>query len=135
MEGISDIRIIGTDEKRPPRILKEPYIDIFFTLSHQCPLDWCRAFNELMASTSAKPKIDEKEGLFVNAWVRKPDEIVGLLEFLKESIAECNRQYIERVELSIRNAGDANAAKAQEEEGEQGRLNKIIAGLVFDEPQ
>ena len=30
MEGISDIKIIGIDEKRPPKIRKEPYIDLVF---------------------------------------------------------------------------------------------------------
>ena len=37
MEGISDLKIIGTDERRPPIIRKEPYIDVFFKLSHQAP--------------------------------------------------------------------------------------------------
>lgn len=131
MEGISDIRIIGIDDKRPPRILKEPYIDLFFKLSHKTPRDWCRDFNEMMSGHPAKPKVDEKEGLFINTWVRKPDEVVELLDLLKKNIVECNRMYIERVEQMTRNASDANAAKSGEATGEQGRLNKIIAELDF----
>jgi len=135
MEGISDIRIIGIDDKRPPKILREPYIDLFFKLSHKSPADWCRDFNDLLAGHPFKPKIDEKEGLFINAWVRKPEEIVVLVDLLKKKVAECTRLYIERIEESVRNAGDESAASALEETGEQGKLNKIIAGLDFDDPE
>ena len=134
MEGISDIRIIGIDEKRPPKIRKEPYIDIVFKLSHQAPADWCRDFNALFVKHPATPKIDEKEGLYIEAWVRKPDEIAAVLDLLKDKVAECNRQYIERIALSVRNAGDENISLAHEG-GEQGRLNRIIAALDFDEVQ
>jgi hypothetical protein len=132
VEGISDINIICIDEKRPPKIRKAPYIDLFFKLSHQAPADWCGDFNALLSKHPTTPKIKEKEGLYIEAWVRKPDEIAELLEQLKNTVAECTRQYIERVEFSIRNAGDASASLAQEESGEQGRLNKIIAALDFD---
>jgi hypothetical protein len=130
VEGISDIRIIGIDEKRPPRIMKEPYIDLYFKLSHQAPADWCGDFNSLLSKHPSTPKIKAKEGLYIEAWVKKPDEIAGLLEQLKDKIAQCSRQYIERIEQAIRNAGDANANLAQET-GEQGRLNRIIAALDF----
>lgn len=132
MEGISDIKIIGIDERRPPIIRKEPYIDIIFKLSHQAPADWCKAFNALLSKHPSAPKIKEKEGLFIEAWVRTPDAIVEFLAQLKDKILECNRQYIERIELSARNAGDSNALLSTQA-GEQGRLNKIIAGLNFDE--
>lgn len=132
MEGISDLKIVGIDEKRPPKIRKEPYIDIVFKLSHQAPKDWCRDFNALLAKHPATPKIKEQEGLYIEAWVRKPDEIAAILDQLKVKVFDCNSQYIERIERSIRNAGTANASLAQEA-GEQGRLNRIIAGLDFDD--
>ena len=132
MEGISDLKIIGIDEMRPPRIRKEPYIDIFFKLSHQAPADWCRNLNDLLAKESGNFKIKEKEGMFIESWVRTPDEIIDLLALLKLNVAECTRQYIERIALARQNAGDSGAMLAQES-GEQGRLNEIIAALVFDE--
>jgi hypothetical protein len=46
MEGISDIRITGIDETRPPRIRKEPYIDLCFRLTHKAPVDWCHDFTD-----------------------------------------------------------------------------------------
>lgn len=131
MEGISDIRIIGMDEKRPPKIRKEPYIDLFFKLSHKGQEDWCKDFNALMSKHPGKPRIKEKEGLFIDAWVKTPDDIAPFLELLKEKITECSRNYIERIEASIRNA-DKDDESVAEETGEQGRLNKIIASLVFD---
>ena len=131
MEGISDLKIIGIDERRPPVIRKQPYIDIIFKLSHQAPPDWCHDFNGLLAKHPATPKIDEKEGLYIEGWVRTPDTIEEYLEQLKGSVTECIRQYIERIEQSARSAGDANSALAKET-GEQGRLNHIIAALKFD---
>lgn len=132
MEGISDIRIIGIDSRRPPIVRKEPYIDLIFQLSHKAPIDWCSAFNGLLAKHPFTPKIKEKEGLYIETWVRSPDAIVEIVALLKKTVAECTRQYIEKIELSARNAGDMNTSLAGES-GEQGRLNKIIAGLDFDE--
>lgn len=131
MEGISDIRITGIDERRPPRIRKEPYIDIVFKLSRQAPADWCSAFNTLLLKHPAAPKIKEGEGLYIEAWVRTADEIAPFLALLKGKVAECSRQYIERIELAARNSGDLNASLALEA-GEQGRLNRIIAALDFE---
>jgi hypothetical protein len=134
VEGISDIRITGIDDKRPPIIRKEPYIDIYFKLSHQAPLLWCKDFNAILSKHPSTPKINEKEGLYIEAWVRKPDEIVVLLDRLKETVVECTHRYIERIELSMRNSDDANALLTQQGGGEQGRLNRIIAGLDFSDP-
>jgi len=132
MEGISDIKIIGIDELRPPIIRKQPYIDIFFKLSHQAPEDWCKDFNGLLAKHPSSPKIKEKEGTFIETWVRTPDEIIALLEKLTTTITECTSQYIQRIERTSLKASNENTSQA-EETGEQGRLNKIIASLDFDD--
>lgn len=134
MEGISDLKIIGIDEKRPPAIRKEPYIDIFFKLSHQAPADWCNDFNALLRKHPTTPRIEEKEGLYIEGWVKTPDDIVAFLTVLKAKVEDCNRQYIERINLSANNADAENEALTQES-GEQGRLNKIIATLDFDVPE
>jgi len=131
VEGISDIKIIGVDETRPPIIRKEPYIDIYFKLSHQAPIEWCKDFNALLSKHPTAPKIKEKEGLFIEAWVRTPDEIVALVARLKETVTECSRLYVERIEQLRRNADSENALLSQQDTGEQGRLNKIIAALDF----
>jgi hypothetical protein len=130
MEGISDINIIGVDELRPPVIRKEPYIDLYFKLSHQAPADWCREFNALLAQHPASPKIKEKEGRFIESWVRTPDEIVALVDLLKQTVADCTRQYIDRIETAACTTAAGNLT-SQDEAGEQGRLNRIIARLDF----
>ncbi len=132
MEGISDIKIIGIDERRPPVIRKEPYIDLFFKLAHKAPEEWCKDFNNLVSKFPGTPKINTKDGLFIEAWVKTPDDIVDFLEQLKMKVAQCSKEFIERIELASRNTQNANAS-ISEETGEQGRLNKIIASLNFDD--
>lgn len=131
MEGISDIRIIGIDELRPPVIRKEPYIDLFFKLSHQAPADWCRDFNALLAQHPSSPKIKEKEGCFIESWVRTPDEIVALFELIKQTLADCTTQYIERIESAARLSAAGSRAATQGTD-EQAHLNSIIASLDFE---
>ena len=131
MEGISDIRIAGIDENRPPRLRKEPYIDLHFRLLHKAPPDWCEGFNDLLLKHEYAPKINAEEGLFINTWVRSPDEIAGLFLVLKEKVSECTAQYIEKIAASKRYADGNNDLLQKEGEGEQGRLNRIIAALDF----
>ena len=77
------------------------------------------------------PKIDTKECLYIEAWVRRPDEIAGLFQVLKETVTACIVQYIEKIAISKRDADSDNELLHKEGGGEQGRLNKIIAGLDF----
>ena len=132
MKGISDIRIIGVDEQRPPMIRKEPYVDLYFKLSHKAPEDWCKDFNALLSNHPTKPRIKEKEGLFIDAWVKSPDDVEKFLDQLRGKVADCSKAYIKRIELSVLNAAKDGASMSGEETGEQGRLNRIIAGLVFE---
>jgi len=132
VEGISDIKIIGIDEKRPPIIRNEPYIDLIFKLSHQAPADWCNDFNSLMSKHPGSPKIKQQEGLYIESWVKTPDAIVDYLEQLKAKVTECSVTYIERIEQSARVNKTADPSQV-EEASPQGRLNKIIAELVFDD--
>jgi len=131
MEGISDIKIVSIDEMRPPRIHKEPYINLFFKLTHKAPKKWCEDFNHLVAKGDYPAKIEPATGLFIETWVRKPEEIEKALQGLKKAVSTCKEEYIARI-LAEANAA-ADMGHALEESGEQGRLNNIIAGLNFDE--
>ena len=132
MEGISDIRISGIDERRPPRIRKEPYINLYFKLNHKAPSDWCSAFNSLTSKGKFTVKIEPAEGLFIETWVRKPEEIEDVLDKLKASVTQCSDEYVHRIEAAARAAAQ-NGDSTPEDEGEQGRLNRIVAGLKFDD--
>jgi len=132
MEGISDIRIAGIDERRPPRIRKEPYIDLCFRLAHKAPVDWCEDFVDHLSKTDFPVKIDTKECLYIETWVRTQDEIVGHLQTLKKAVAECNARYIEKIRASERDRdGDIDALAR--EAGPQGQLNRLIAALDFSD--
>lgn len=131
MEGISDIRIIGIDELRPPRIRKEPYINLYFKLSHKAPAQWCEDFNRLVAHRNYPVKIEPADGQFIETWVRKPDEIVSLLEALKEAVTQCTEAFLARFEAEAKAAREQGATP--EDIGPQGELNRIIAGLRFDD--
>ena len=132
MEGISDIRIVGIDINRPPLIRKEPYIDLFFRLSHKVPQDWCEDFNKLIKDLVPQVKIDKTEGLFINAYVRDMNHIPDHLDRIKEKISACNKQYIENIRLKELAAAAKNASLVAAA-GEQARLNAIIAALDFDD--
>lgn len=132
MEGISDIRIAGIDERRPPRIRKEPYIDLCFRLAHKAPVDWCQDFVDHLSKADIPAKIDTDECLYIETWVRLPDEIVGHLQTLKKAVAECNARYIEKIQASERDRdGDIEALAS--EAGPQGQLNRLIASLDFSD--
>jgi hypothetical protein len=130
MEDVKDIYIAGIDENRPPTIRKEPYIDLYFRLSRQAPEAWCKEFNDLTASMDSSPKVDPAKGLFINTWVRKPDDIPAHLQLLNAKVLECTERYLARIELA-RQAERRAGADVAASGGPQGLLNKIIAGLTF----
>lgn len=130
MEGISDIRISGIDATRPPRIRKEPYINLYFKLSHKAPAKWCDDFNTLVSKGEYSAKIEPKEGVFIDTWVRKVDEVEPAFERLKAAVATCTLGYIARMEAEA-NAAVREGGGPLADDGEQGRLNRILADLKF----
>ncbi len=132
MEGISDIKIAGIDERRPPRVQREPYIDLCFRLSHKAPVDWCHDFTDHLSKTRYPAKIDTKECLYIETWVRSQDEIVAQLQTLKQAVAECNARYIAKIEATARDR-DGEIDALAKETGPQGQLNRIIASLDFSD--
>ncbi|MEI6414719.1 MAG: hypothetical protein WCP34_10740 [Pseudomonadota bacterium] len=131
MEGISDIKIVGVDEKKPPRVRKEPYIDIAFKLSHKAPADWCDDFNNLMRKHKIIGELNKAEGLYIETWVRAMEDIAPHLEKLQATVGECTQNYLAKILQRQQSAlGDTDSLR--EAGGEQGRLNQIIAGLNFD---
>lgn len=132
MEKISDIKIVGIDEKRPPKVRKEPYIDLFFMLSHQAPKKWCEDFNKLTKDLVPPVKIDESKGIFIDAYVRDMNHIPAHLDKIKKKITACNEQYIEFIRQKEFAESTRNTS-LYAEAGEQGKLNTIVAALKFDD--
>ena len=132
MQSISDIKIVGIDETRPPRVLKEPYIDLFFKLSHQAPPEWCDDFNMLTGKLDPAIRIDKSKGLFIDTYVRDMSHIPAHLDAIKQKIVVCNEQYRAAVRKSEMAAAGTNADLLGDG-GEQGKLNTIVAALKFDD--
>ena len=132
MQDISDIRIVGIDEKRPPKVRKEPYIDLFFKLSHKVPGAWCEDFNRLTGKLEPAVRLDKSEGLFIETYVRDMKQIQAQLDKIKENVTACNEQYIENIRKSTLAAAGENASLAGDG-GPQGELNAIVAALKFDD--
>lgn len=132
MEGISDIKIAGIDEKRPPRVQKEPYIDLCFRLSHKAPVEWCHDFNDHQSRATYPATVDTDECLYIETWVRSQDEIVGHLQTLKKAVTDCNARYIAKIQASLRDR-DGELDALSKETGPQGQLNRIIAALDFSD--
>mgnify|MGYP001813069135 CR=1 len=132
LEEFPDIRITGIDEKRPPRIRKEPYIDLFFRLSNKPPEEWCDEFNALAKDLVPPAKIEKSAGAFIDSYVRDMKHIPEHLARIKEKIIACNQQYIEGIRLrELASAG--KHASLRPDEGEQRALNLIVATLNFDD--
>ena len=132
LQGISDIRIVGIDETRPPKVRKEPYIGLFFKLSHQAPEQWCEDFNRLTGKLEPAIRIDKREGLFIDTYVRDMNHIQAHLDNIKKKITACNEQYIENIRQTVLAAAAKNASLLGDG-GEQGKLNTVIAALKFDD--
>ena len=130
MDSIDDIRIVGLDPKRPPRIQGFPCIDLFFTLSAVAPKGWCDEFNLLVGQPKYSIKIDPEKGEFIETWVRLPDEIRPTLEKLKQTVSACNRAYQQVVDTA--NRPRMKVATGGTESPEQVYLNSVVQSLVFD---
>ena len=99
MTTTNEIRIIGFDPSRPPRIRKESYIDLYFALSAKAPTEWCEDFNIMGRRVNPSPKIDAAKGEFIASYVSNMDQIAPHLALLKKAkFAKFN----ESVDLAVR---------------------------------
>ncbi len=126
MQVINDIKIVSIDTERPPRVRKEAYIDVFFTLAVKAPSDWCEDFNALGRKMDPSVKIDKDNGLCIEAWVKHMDHIQPQLDRIKQKIKLCNQQYRAQALADSANSSLEGQSK------EQNKLNSIVAALNFD---
>lgn len=110
---------------------KEAYIDLYFQLSQKVPLDWCEDFNALGRRMDPSPKIDKNKGEFIESYVNNMNLIAGHLADIKLALLECNRAYQAKIDAKALALAASNA-NLQGQDGEQFKLNQIIAALDFD---
>ena len=132
MQVINDIKIVSIDTERPPRVRKEAYIDVFFTLAVKAPSDWCEDFNALGRKMDPSVKIDKDNGLCIEAWVKHMDHIQPQLDRIKQKIKLCNQQYIEKALARAQALADSANSSLEGQSKEQNKLNSIVAALNFD---
>ena len=132
MSDIKDIRIIGFDQDRPPRVRKEAYIDLFFQLSQKAPLDWCEDFNALGRKVNPSPKINKDKGVHIETYVNNMNLIAQQLASVKALLLECSQQYQHKADEKARVLAASNAS-LQGQDGEQLKLNKIVDEISFDD--
>jgi hypothetical protein len=131
MTSFNEIKIIGMDANRPPRIRKESYIDLFYRLSEEAPEGWCEDFDAFGRQLSPTAKIDTADRGIISTYVNDMDTIPGHFAQLKQAVADCNREYLEKLrQMELAMAKDS--ADLREQGGEQFKLNQIIASLDFD---
>lgn len=131
MSGISEIKIIGIDEDRPPVVRKENYIDLFFKLSSKAPADWCDHFNTLGHRIKPPAKISGDKGLIVETYVHDMTLIQQQLDKIKTKITECTQAYLEK-QKQERLALLAKQAQATGTSAKQNQLNEIISALNYE---
>lgn len=134
MDDIADLKIVGIDPKRPPRIQSIPCIDLVFELSAQAPPEWCEEFNLRMGKPPYTTRIDPKDGKFIETWVRQPSEIAGSLERMKKGVQDVTEALIKQrrakaeAEANRRNMPGSQVSDAQQ------ALDNIVAALDFNTP-
>lgn len=131
MDDIRQLKIAGIDPARPPRLRKEPYIDLYFRLSFKAPPRWCEMFNDLAKTGLFPAKIKPDTGDMIETWVREVDEVAASLQQQKDTVKRTTEAYLERVRLDAEQA--TRAGDRPEDQGEQGRLNRVIDGLDFSD--
>jgi hypothetical protein len=130
MESITDLKIVGIDESRPPVIRKEPYIELYFKLNRKAPLDWVRIFNDRFSKEKFPVKIKPEACDIVETWVRTVDEVEPAFEMIKAAVRESIEIYLNKI-LAMKSEEQAKAAGIQLSP-EQIKLNAVISHLKFD---
>ena len=125
MPVVSNIKLKGFDPARPPRIGEKPYIDLCLELDQQAPRIWCAEFVTLVGKPKYAIRIDPAKGLFIEAWVRKTDEISAVISSIKDIVLATNRAYERRVNVVAPEAEKVTISP------EQQALDNVISALVF----
>ena len=129
MDKFLNLKIKGIDPNRVPHLENNNYIDVVYELTEKAPREWCVEFNNFFSKERHKTRIDPKNGLFIETWVRNMNEIPTELDHLKQKIIICTKNY--NVNLQKKNARlkDLQSEKKSEEVK---KLEQIIASLSFD---
>lgn len=128
---MTDYHLVGIDLERPPKIQRMPCIDLFFQLNEEATEDWCKEFNSIVGSPKYPVKVDTASKLFIETWVRKPEEIAAWLEEVKSLVVRGNEAY-KKLLLARSVVANADSPGEVKISPEQEKLNGIVASLKYD---
>ena len=131
MEEFKELKIIGLDENRPPKAEgrgDKSIIHLFLKLSHKASVNWCQDFNRLLEGAIPSVHIKVDGGLFIETWVRKPEEIQGHITSIQEKVRAVNEQYENRL-IEKQKQFDKSI---QEQSQLQEKIDSIVDSLKFD---
>ena len=132
MAAFKEIKISGFDESRPPRVRKEPYIDLFYQLSEEPPQEWCEDFERFGRLLHPHAKVDKASRCFINTYVNDMNVIPAHFAQLKQAVFECNTHYEEKLRKRAEELARQNRILS-EGSSEQFKLNRIVESLDFED--
>ncbi|WP_144394143.1 hypothetical protein [Pleionea sediminis] len=132
MKGISDLKLVGIDASRPPVIRKEPYIELYFKLNQEAPLDWLKEFNDFVKNGPYPIKIKPDDSSTIETWVRTSAEVKPAFNEIKNAVHTCIKTYVDRA-LAQKQTEQVETGVSLSKE--QLELNKIIESLDFDQEE
>ena len=128
MSQTVQLKIVGIDPKRYPKILNKNYIDIVYQLSEKAPKDWCSIFNDSFRSIK-NVRIEADDGQYIETWVRDMDEIPKSLCSIKDGIQLCNEKYNDKLRTD---EASRKASFSKKQSSASLKLEKILSALDFD---
>ena len=134
MDDLTELKIIGIDPTRPPKLQRMPCIDLVFELSAQAPPAWCEEFNMLMGKQPYTTRIDPKTGKYIETWVRQPEEIPRALERMKKGVQEVTETQLAATRARAQAEADRLNVPGTQVSEAQLALDSIVAALDFDTP-
>ncbi|WP_196140808.1 hypothetical protein [Aliikangiella sp. G2MR2-5] len=130
MKEIFDLKIIGVDPTRPPKIRKEPYIELYFKLNHEAPMIWLKEFNDLVSKGEYPIKIKPENSSIIETWVRSIKEVEPAFNNIKLAVQTCIDNYRSRQQAQLDKARAAENGVVLS--AAQIELNTVIENLNFD---
>jgi len=124
-----DYKIIGMDPERPPRIQRQPCIDLVFELDEEPTSEWINEFGSVTGKSKYTVAVDSENPLYIATWVRKPQEIQGHLNEVKSMVRLANTNNAERARKAV---GVVVTTKEETISPEQEALNGVVAKLDFE---
>jgi len=131
MEEFKELKIIGLDENRPRKAERRgdnSIIHLFLKLSHKAPVHWCQDFNRLLEGAIPSVHIKVDGGLFIETWVRKPEEMHNHITSIQEKVRAVNELYKNRLGEMQKRFDKSD----QEQYQLQKKIDSTVNSLKFD---